>query len=129
MYQQSFPPSLSDLLPLFVPDTLLFYRPDSRLIRNLNSGSTTVLIDVAGQDCTEAYDDAEHSDEAHDILKDLEIGTLSTTDAIFKDTLVPQRTTTVIEVAKEAINRVLKPDVFQEFELQEKTRISDNVAM
>lgn len=84
---------------------------------------------MAGQDCTEAYHDAEHSDEAHDILPDLEIGTLSAAGTISKDSSVPQAVTSVVEQINEATNCVLRPDVFQEFELQEKTEISHNVAM
>ena len=34
------------------------------------------MLDVGGQDATEAFEDVGHSDEARDILKGLQIGTL-----------------------------------------------------
>ncbi|RLV89994.1 Cytochrome b5 [Spathaspora sp. JA1] len=39
-------------------------------------GGEEVILDVAGGDCTEAFDDIGHSDEAHEILKKLYIGNL-----------------------------------------------------
>ena len=116
------------LLSLFIVGALLFYPPDLQLIRNFNSGSTNILVDVAGQECTEAFDDAGHSDEAHGILPDLEIGILSATDALSNDS-VPQVVTNGTERTKEAVNGILKPNIFQEFELREKKEISHNVAM
>ncbi|PNP51272.1 hypothetical protein FNYG_15909 [Fusarium nygamai] len=92
-------------------------------------GSADILIDIAGQDCTEAYDDAGHSDEAHEILPELEIGKLSAADAITKASLVPQVVSNVTKPVHEAIGNVLKPNVFQESELQEKTEVSHNVTI
>lgn len=39
-------------------------------------GGEEVVLDVAGQDATEAFDDIGHSDDARDILKGLLIGNL-----------------------------------------------------
>lgn len=39
-------------------------------------GGEEVVVDVAGTDATEAFDDIGHSDDAHDILKGLLIGKL-----------------------------------------------------
>ncbi|KAI3406567.1 CYB5 [Candida oxycetoniae] len=39
-------------------------------------GGEEVLLDVAGSDATEAFDDIGHSDEAHEILAKLFIGNL-----------------------------------------------------
>lgn len=41
-----------------------------------DSGGEEVLLDVAGQDSTEAFEDVGHSDEAREILKDLLVGNL-----------------------------------------------------
>lgn len=53
----------------------------------LNSGGEEVLLDVAGQDATEAFEDVGHSDEAREILAGLQVGKLkrqvSTTDVDF----------------------------------------------
>ncbi|CAI6063195.1 unnamed protein product [Clonostachys chloroleuca] len=92
-------------------------------------GSAEILIDAAGQDCTEAYDDAGHSDEANEILLELEIGTFSVLNPLVEASLVPQVTTNSVEQVKETASGVLKPDVFQEFELHQKTEISHNVAI
>lgn len=40
------------------------------------SGGEEVLLDVAGQDATEAFEDVGHSDEARETLDQLLIGTL-----------------------------------------------------
>lgn len=40
------------------------------------SGGEEVLLDVAGQDSTEAFEDVGHSDEAREILEGLKVGTL-----------------------------------------------------
>lgn len=87
------------------------------------------MIDAAGEDCTEAYDDAGHSDEAHEILPELEIGTVSVLNPLAEASPVPQVTTNGVEKVKDIANGVLKPDVFQEFKLHQKTEISHNVAM
>ncbi|KAL2174475.1 putative cytochrome b5 [Thermothelomyces heterothallicus CBS 202.75] len=39
-------------------------------------GGEEVLLDVAGQDATEAFEDVGHSDEARETLKQLKVGTL-----------------------------------------------------
>lgn len=39
-------------------------------------GGEEVIVDFAGADATEAFDDIGHSDDAHEILKGLFIGTL-----------------------------------------------------
>ncbi|KAL1960359.1 hypothetical protein VTO42DRAFT_8319 [Malbranchea cinnamomea] len=39
-------------------------------------GGEEVLLDVAGQDSTEAFEDVGHSDEAREILEGLRVGTL-----------------------------------------------------
>jgi cytochrome b involved in lipid metabolism len=41
-----------------------------------NSGGEEVLLDVGGQDSTEAFEDVGHSDEAREILDGLLVGTL-----------------------------------------------------
>lgn len=43
---------------------------------NLNSGGEEVLLDVGGQDATEAFEDVGHSDEAREILEGLLVGKL-----------------------------------------------------
>lgn len=40
------------------------------------SGGEEVLLDVGGQDATEAFEDVGHSDEAREILDGLVVGTL-----------------------------------------------------
>jgi cytochrome b involved in lipid metabolism len=42
----------------------------------MHSGGEEVLLDVGGQDGTEAFEDVGHSDEARDILVGLEVGKL-----------------------------------------------------
>jgi cytochrome-b5 reductase len=91
-------------------------------------GGAEFLLEVAGQDATEAYDNAGHSDEAHEILPELEIGTLKL-DLASKLDPVQQVSHHIIQHAKETGTKVLKPDVFQEFELEEKTLVSHNVAI
>ena len=39
-------------------------------------GGEEVLLDVGGQDATEAFEDVGHSDEAREILDGLKVGTL-----------------------------------------------------
>jgi hypothetical protein len=41
-----------------------------------HSGGEEVLLDVAGQDATEAFEDVGHSDEARETLEKLQVGTL-----------------------------------------------------
>lgn len=40
------------------------------------SGGEEVLLDVAGQDATEAFEDVGHSDEAREILEGMKVGVL-----------------------------------------------------
>ena len=42
----------------------------------MGSGGEEVLLDVGGQDATEAFEDVGHSDEAREILEGLKIGDL-----------------------------------------------------
>ena len=42
----------------------------------MHSGGEEVLLDVGGQDATEAFEDVGHSDEAREILQGLLIGNL-----------------------------------------------------
>ena len=42
----------------------------------LVSGGEEVLLDVGGQDATEAFEDVGHSDEAREILEGLLVGSL-----------------------------------------------------
>lgn len=46
-------------------------------------GGEEVILDLAGQDCTEAFDDIGHSDEATEILKKLYLGDVK--GAVVKD--------------------------------------------
>lgn len=62
-------------------------------------------------------------------MPELEIGVLIAADVISRDPPAVPTVTNGIEQTKEATNGVLKPDVFQEFELLKKTEISHNVAM
>jgi len=41
-----------------------------------NSGGEEVLLDVGGQDATEAFEDVGHSDEARETLEALKVGEL-----------------------------------------------------
>lgn len=41
------------------------------------SGGEEVLLDVGGQDATEAFEDVGHSDEARELLKTLQTGTIN----------------------------------------------------
>ena len=45
-------------------------------LRPLNSGGEEVLLDVGGQDSTEAFEDVGHSDEARETLEQLKVGIL-----------------------------------------------------
>jgi cytochrome b involved in lipid metabolism len=42
----------------------------------LHRGGEEVMLDVGGQDATEAFEDVGHSDEAREILEGLLVGTL-----------------------------------------------------
>ena len=54
----------------------------------LTSGGEEVLLDVGGQDATEAFEDVGHSDEAREILQGLLVGTLKRTVSCYAG-LVP----------------------------------------
>ena len=41
-----------------------------------DSGGEEVLLDVAGQDATEAFEDVGHSDEARELLEPMLVGPL-----------------------------------------------------
>lgn len=43
---------------------------------SISSGGEEVLLDVAGQDATEAFEDVGHSDEARETLEQLHVGDL-----------------------------------------------------
>merc|ERR1712087_557203 len=45
-------------------------------------GGEEVLLDLAGQECTEAFEDIGHSNDARDILADLFIGDLHEDDCV-----------------------------------------------
>ncbi|KAJ4293401.1 NADH-cytochrome b5 reductase [Kalmusia sp. IMI 367209] len=96
------------------------------------SGGFDPLLEVAGQDATEAYVATDHSEEADEILEDFKIGVLGAEPEVIvgidPELAVLTRTDTPTEDDK-AVIRVLKPDVFQEFELETKTIISHNVAI
>lgn len=53
-----------------VPETA---RSETNLSRR---GGEEVLLDVAGQDATEAFEDVGHSDEAREILEGMKVGTV-----------------------------------------------------
>jgi hypothetical protein len=50
-----------------------------QLTRLTNSGGEEVLMDVAGQDATDSFEDVGHSDEAREILEGLLVGKLKRT--------------------------------------------------
>lgn len=52
---------------------------------NVNSGGEEVLLDVAGQDATEAFEDVGHSDEAREILSGLQVAKLKRQVNILSD--------------------------------------------
>ncbi|KAM0196143.1 hypothetical protein ACHAPI_006170 [Fusarium lateritium] len=91
-------------------------------------GGAEFLLEVAGEDATEAYKDAGHSDEAHEILPELEIGTLKQEPTV-KVNFVQQVPDHEIQYAQENVTKVLKPDVFQEFELESTIIVSHNVSI
>ena len=49
-------------------------------------GGEEVLVDHAGLDASGAFDDIGHSEDAHDLMKQFEIGTLDQKDAAVKAT-------------------------------------------
>ncbi|KAL8733687.1 MAG: hypothetical protein Q9181_003484 [Wetmoreana brouardii] len=56
----------------------------------LYTGGEEVLLDVGGQDATEAFEDVGHSDEAREILEGLEKGTLKRMYAFADNIILPQ---------------------------------------
>lgn len=52
------------------------YREKFELLTIRYSGGEEVLLDVSGQDGSEAFEDVGHSDEAREILDGLLVGTL-----------------------------------------------------
>lgn len=46
------------------------------ILTDVYRGGEEVLLDVGGQDATEAFEDVGHSDEAREILEGLKIGVL-----------------------------------------------------
>ncbi|KAJ3539612.1 hypothetical protein NM208_g5420 [Fusarium decemcellulare] len=93
-------------------------------------GGIDILLEVAGKDATEAYNDTSHSDEADEILEDLQIGTLKP-ESVSESNSAPQQADQLIgqEPAAPVATGVLRPDDFQEFELLEKNIVSHNVAI
>ncbi|KAI8711967.1 hypothetical protein NCS52_01461800 [Fusarium sp. LHS14.1] len=89
-------------------------------------GGSDILLEVAGKDATEAYDDTEHSEEADEVLEDLLVGILSS-----DSNSAPKGANQPItqEPAAQVATKTLQPDHFQEFELVEKISISHNVAI
>jgi len=57
----------------------------SKFMMTLHPGGLEVMLDVAGEDATNAYEDIGHSDKAHGILKTLVIGKLDTSEKIVED--------------------------------------------
>lgn len=55
---------------------LLFDRRPRKNITDGNSGGEEVLLDVGGQDATEAFEDVGHSDEARELLDGMLVGNL-----------------------------------------------------
>ncbi|KAL6409923.1 hypothetical protein AUP68_06329 [Ilyonectria robusta] len=93
-------------------------------------GGSDILLEVAGQDATEAYDDTSHSDEADEILNDLEVGTLRP-ESSSESNSAPQGANQPVSQAPavQVATKMLQPDNFQEFELLKKNIASHNVAI
>ncbi|KAL5350779.1 hypothetical protein ACLOAV_004348 [Pseudogymnoascus australis] len=64
------------LLPLSVADYFQSHFNTFHGANFYHRGGEEVLLDVAGQDATEAFEDVGHSDEAREILTGIEVGTL-----------------------------------------------------
>ena len=59
-----------------VPPSSLRAKPERAEANAQPSGGEEVLLDLAGQDATEAFEDVGHSDEAREILAGLKVGAL-----------------------------------------------------
>ena len=64
------------LLPLLNNSQLINSRSFSPGFVDEHPGGEEVLLDVGGQDATEAFEDVGHSDEAREILEGILVGTL-----------------------------------------------------
>ncbi|KAG0651266.1 putative cytochrome b5 [Hyphodiscus hymeniophilus] len=62
---------------------------DSSSFVDEHPGGEEVLLDVGGQDATEAFEDVGHSDEAREILEGLLIGTLKRQEGDPKPKIAP----------------------------------------
>ncbi|TVY85327.1 putative cytochrome b5 [Lachnellula suecica] len=67
---------------------------DSTSFVDEHPGGEEVLLDVGGQDATEAFEDVGHSDEAREILDGLLVGTLKRSEADPKPKVAPITATT-----------------------------------
>ncbi|RDL37187.1 Cytochrome b5 [Venustampulla echinocandica] len=67
---------------------------DSTAFVDEHPGGEEVLLDVGGQDATEAFEDVGHSDEAREILADLLVGTLKRQAGDPKPKIAPVASTT-----------------------------------
>jgi cytochrome b involved in lipid metabolism len=61
------------------------------LLTPYSSGGEEVLLDVAGQDSTEAFEDVGHSDEARETLEQLYVGELKrqVSTSLAQDNVLP----------------------------------------
>lgn len=64
------------LTPYTLVLTILVAQKRSNILTHYCRGGEEVLLDVAGQDATEAFEDVGHSDEAREILEGMKVGTL-----------------------------------------------------
>lgn len=104
-------------------------------------GSPDILIDAAGQDCTDGYEDTGHSEEADYILSTLQVGTLADASSPASSICAPPTPVKTDAAAIAPVTKpetpleepkstgVLKPNEFQTFPLLQRTDISHNVAM
>ncbi|KAI8662849.1 Cytochrome b5 heme-binding domain-containing protein [Fusarium sp. Ph1] len=53
-------------------------QPDVSKFLNEHPGGDDVIMDVAGEDTTEAFDDIDHSEEANEMLAEMFVGGIST---------------------------------------------------
>ncbi|CAI6095023.1 unnamed protein product [Clonostachys chloroleuca] len=109
-------------------------------------GGEEVLLEIAGRDATEAYEDAGHSEEADEILVDLFVGELSAnldvgnpepvvepskpiTGYNKQDLTISKPRKEATDSAPNSLSSFLVHESFQETELVEKTYISHNVVI